>query len=110
MKLWGIINVGFDVTHQLLIKFLYLSDIGEKWEYHETLHRLFIDFKKAYDSVWREVLYNILNEFGVPIKVVWPIKMCLKETYSKVRIGKYLSVNFPIQNGLKQEDALSLLL
>jgi hypothetical protein len=36
--------------------------------------------------------------------------MCLNKTYSKVRIGKYLSVNFPIQNGPKQGDALSPLL
>jgi hypothetical protein len=33
--------------------------------------------------------------------------MCLNETYSKVRIGKLLSDKFPIQNGLKQGDALS---
>jgi hypothetical protein len=33
--------------------------------------------------------------------------MCLNETYSRVRIGKHLSDNFPIQNGLKQGDALS---
>jgi hypothetical protein len=33
--------------------------------------------------------------------------MCLNETYSKVHIGKHLSHSFPIQNGLKQEDALS---
>jgi hypothetical protein len=37
------------------------------------------------------------------------IKMCLNETYSKVRIGKHLSDSFPMQNGLKQ-DALSPLL
>jgi hypothetical protein len=36
--------------------------------------------------------------------------MCLNETYSKVRIGKNLSDVFPIQNGLKQGDALSPLL
>jgi hypothetical protein len=35
------------------------------------------------------------------------IKMCLNETYSKVCIGKHLSDNFPIQNGLKQGYALS---
>ena len=29
------------------------------------MHRLFIDFKKAYDSVRREVLHNILTEFAV---------------------------------------------
>jgi hypothetical protein len=69
--------------------------------------RQFIDFKKAYDSVRIEVLYNILIEFGVPMKLVRLIKMCLNETYGKVRIGKHLSDSFPIQNGLKQGDALS---
>jgi hypothetical protein len=34
----------------------------------------------------------------------------LNETYSKVHIGKLLSDKFPVQNGLKQEDALSPLL
>jgi hypothetical protein len=36
--------------------------------------------------------------------------MCLNETYSKICIGKHLSGAFPIQNGLKQGDALSPLL
>jgi hypothetical protein len=61
-------------------------------KFNETAHQLFIDFKKAYDSVRREVRYNILMEFGVPIKLLRLIKMCLKETHSKVRVGKYLSV------------------
>jgi hypothetical protein len=33
---------------------------------HQTVHQLFIVFKKAYDSVRREVLYSILIEFEVP--------------------------------------------
>jgi hypothetical protein len=57
--------------------------------------------------VRREVLYDILIEFGIPMKLVRIIKMCLNETYSKVRIGKHLSDSFPIQNDLKQGDALS---
>ena len=40
--------------------------LEKKWEYNEAVHQLFIDFKKAYDSVRREVLYNVLIEFGVP--------------------------------------------
>jgi hypothetical protein len=44
------------------------------------------------------------------MKLVRLIKMCLNETYCKVRIGKHLSDNFLIQNGLKQGDALSPLL
>jgi hypothetical protein len=71
------------------------------------VHQLFIDFTKTYVSVTREVLYNILLEFDIPKKLVRLIKMCLNETYSKVRGGKLLSDTFPIQNGLKQGDALS---
>jgi hypothetical protein len=77
--------------------------LEKKWEYNETVHQLFVDFKKAYDSVRREILYNILVEFGVSIKLVMLNKMCLNKTYSKVRIYKYLSDNFPIQNGLKKD-------
>jgi hypothetical protein len=53
--------------------------LEKKWEYNETVHQLFIDFKKAYDSVRKEVLYNILVEFGVPVKPVRLIKMFLNE-------------------------------
>jgi hypothetical protein len=70
----------------------YIRQILEKkWEYNGTVHQLFIDFKKVYDSVRREALYNILTEFGIPRKLVGLIKMCLNETYSRVRIGKNLS-------------------
>jgi hypothetical protein len=54
--------------------------LEKKWEYNETVHPLFIEFKKAYDFVRREVLYSILTEFGVPMKLVRLIKMCLNET------------------------------
>ena len=57
-----------------------------------------LDFKKAYDSVRREILYNILIEFGIPMKLVRVIKMCLTETCSRVRVGKNLSDMFSIRN------------
>jgi hypothetical protein len=71
------------------------------------VHQLFVDFKKAYNSVRREVLYNILIGFGIPLKLVRLIKLCLNETYSRVRVGKHLSDRFPIKSGLKEGDALS---
>jgi hypothetical protein len=46
--------------------------LEKKWEYNETV---LIGFKNAYDSVRREVLYDILTEFGVPMKLVRLIKI-----------------------------------
>jgi hypothetical protein len=37
----------------------------KKLEYNEAVRPLFIDLMKAYDSIRKEVLYNILIEFGV---------------------------------------------
>jgi hypothetical protein len=55
--------------------------------------------------VRKEVLYNILKEFGVPMKQVRLIKMYYNETYSKAPIGKQLCDSSPIQNDPKQGDA-----
>jgi len=74
------------------------------------MHQLFIDFKKPYESVRSEVLYNILIEFGNPMKLVRFIKMCLNETYSRVQVDKHLSYMLPVRNGLKQGDVSSPLL
>ena len=66
-KLLGIISVDFGSTDQLLtIYYAFVKYLRKKWEYNEAVHQLFIDFKKAYDSARREVLYNILMEFGIP--------------------------------------------
>jgi hypothetical protein len=89
--------VGFDITNQPLLRFFCrLQILEKKWEHNKTVHQLFIDLKKAYYSVRREILYNIPIEFGVPVKLVRLTKMCLNETYSK-----HLAHAFPIQNNVK---------
>jgi hypothetical protein len=102
---------GFRCNISATDQIFYIRHIlNKKWQYNGTVHKLFIDFKKAYDSVRRELLYNILIEFGIPRKSIGLIKMCLNETYSTERIGKNLSDKFPVQNGLNQGEALSPLL
>ena len=79
--------------------------LKKKWECNEAVHQLFIDFKKAYDSVRKETLYNILIEFGIiPLQLVRLIKLRLSVTCSRVRVGKYFSDLFPIQNGLGKKS------
>jgi hypothetical protein len=86
---WGTLVWGS--TYQLLSDLLHLSDTGGEWVYNETVHHLFIDLKKACDSVRKEVLHNILRKSGVTIKLVRLIKMCLNETCNKACISKHSS-------------------
>jgi len=66
-------------------------------------------------------LYDIVTAFGIPIKLGRLIKMCLYETYNRVRVGKHLPDIFwflktrnlpdalPIKNCQKKGAALSTL-
>ena len=81
-KSLGIINANVVATGQLLI--IYYAFVKclrkNKNTSKELINQLLIDFKKACDSVRREVLYNILFEFGIPMKLAMLIQMSLNET------------------------------
>jgi hypothetical protein len=66
-KLVGIITVDFDVIAERMFCICQIQE--KKWEYKGTVCHIFIDSKKTYDSFRREVLYNILIESGVPVKL-----------------------------------------
>jgi hypothetical protein len=64
--------------------------LEKKLEYNKAVRPLFTNFKKAYDSLRRVVLYNILIGFSIPMKLVRQIKLYVTETSSRVQVGKNL--------------------
>jgi hypothetical protein len=63
----GDYQCGFRHNRSPTDQIFYIRQIQDsKWEYNGTAHQLFVDLKKAYDSVKRKVLYNILLEYGIP--------------------------------------------
>ncbi|KAL4148527.1 hypothetical protein QTP88_002756 [Uroleucon formosanum] len=81
--------------------------IENKYEYRQNIWQLFVDFKKAYDSVHRESLYNIIEVFGITKKLVALTKMCMEDTQYRVRVEQTMSEPFEVSTGLKQGDLLS---
>jgi hypothetical protein len=70
---------------------MYFSNTWEKMEYCRAMPQLFIEFKKAYDWISREVFYNNFNELGILMKLVKLLKMCLYETCTTIQVGKCLT-------------------
>jgi hypothetical protein len=62
-------HTGEDMGAQCLDT-LHASNTGEKWEHNGTVHQLFIDSEKDYDSVRRKFMYNILTEFVITMIIV----------------------------------------
>lgn len=56
------------------------------WQYNKNIHILFINFKKAYDSIHKEPLINVIKEFEMPQKLVKLIKMIIEHTEIKVKV------------------------
>jgi hypothetical protein len=61
------------------------------------------EFKKAYDS-GGNVLYNVLIWCDIPLKLL------IKNMFSRIQVGKHLFDVFRIKNGLKERGALLPLL
>ena len=73
--------MAFDATGRLLIIYsAFAKYLKKECEYIEEVHQLFIDFKKAYVSVRREVLYKIPIQFGISRNLERLVKMSLMET------------------------------
>ena len=76
-------------------------------EWNASLYANFIDFEKAFDSVHRPALWNILRHYGIPSKMVDIIKMLYSSFHAKVICGNQLSDDLSINTGVKQGCILS---
>jgi hypothetical protein len=67
---------GFRRNTSTTDQIFHISQILEKkWDYNGTVHQLFIDVKRAYNSIKRKVLCKILLGFSITKKLVKAIKM-----------------------------------
>jgi sorting nexin-29 len=107
----GKYQCGFQKGRSTIEQLSVIGQIKEKkYEYRQNIWQLFVDFKKAYDSIHQKSLYNIMDEVGIPKKLINLIKMCMENTQYQIRVDNTLSKAFEVNTGLKQGDALSPML
>lgn len=80
----------------------------EKSIEHDTpLYVLFVDLKKAYDSVPRAALWQVLQKLGVPPTMLDVIRSLHDGMIAKVRVNGDLTDDISVTNGLRQGCTLA---
>lgn len=109
--LLGEYQSGFRPGRSTVDQIFVLRQILEKThEFNIDTFHLFIDFKAAYDSILRNKLYEAMNEFQIPSKLIRLVKTTMSKVICKVRIENDTSDAFQTNTGLRQGDALACLL
>ena len=76
-------------------------------DYQLSLVVTFIDFKKAFDSINRKVMFAVLRHYGIPEAVVNAISVLHKNSKSVVMVDRGLSDPFDVTTGVLQGDVLA---
>ena len=79
-------------------------------EFNEELHLNFIDFRKAFDSLDREVIWRILRKYGLPEKIINLIKLFYVNYECSVILEDKISEWFSVKTGVRQGCILSPIL
>ncbi len=84
--------------------------IDQSFHTKKPLHVCFVDFKKAYDTVWRDGLYHKLLSNGIHPKFVRLLRNIYNTSSLAIKTAGGRSTIFPSNVGLKQGCNLSPLL
>ena len=68
---------------------------------------VFIDYKKAFDRVWHDGLFSVLQQFGVPRKLINIIRDLYSKAKSCIRVNNNLTDWFKRTIGVRQGCLLS---
>ena len=76
-------------------------------QHQKNLFHNFIDFKKAFDRVWHEGLWAVLEQFGFGHDIIGLIKALYENANSSVLLNNHLGVPFRTTVGVRQGCLLS---
>lgn len=76
-------------------------------EHNVPLHYNFVDFKAAFDTVWREALWKMLGEVAIEPRIINIIKECYEETLCAIMVDGNMTEWFEVGVGVRQGCCLS---
>ena len=104
-EILGEYQCGFRPQRRTMDQIFVVRQILEKFYAHDIdLHLLFIDFKRAFDSINQKRLLETLVSFGIPKKIERLVRMPLEGAQAKVIVDGKISTLFNIDMGVRQGD------
>ena len=99
---------GFRPGRSTLGQILTLRRIIEEITFcNKTAALIFVDFSKAFDSVNREKMFEILGLYGIPNETIDAIKVLYTNTRSSIVTPDGETESFDILSGILQGDTLA---
>ena len=85
-------QAGFRPSRSTIDQIFTLRQLAEKYtDFSKDLFVCYVDFKKAFDSVWRIGLWKVMRRLGYPEKVVRLLESLYRGTFSAVKVGADVS-------------------
>ena len=104
-------QAGFRQDHRTTDHIFLLRSIIKKYTTkNNKLFTCFVDFSKAFDSVWREALIKKLENIGIHGNFLEILNTMYKSTTNSIIYKKHLTPIFNSDMGVKQGDCLSAIL
>ena len=104
-------QAGFRKDRSTIDQLFSLRLLTEKYtEFSKSLYICYVDYQKAFDSVWREGLWHIMSHLGYEKKIIRLLQALYKETFSAVRVDGELTDWFQTVIGVLQGCVLSPML
>ena len=101
-------QLGFSKGAQTYDHILTLQTIVNKYRKLKTpVYAVFVDFRKAFDSVCREALFLKLAKLGIRGKIFETLNHMYANSTAQVKLSGHLSNKFPIMKGTEQGHPLS---
>ena len=96
-------QAGFRCGRSTIDQLFSLRRLAEKYSrVLKSLYICYVDFQKAFDSVWREGLWHVMEHLGYERKIIRLLQALYKETFSPVRVDNSFTDWFQTVVGVLQ--------
>jgi hypothetical protein len=102
-------QIGFVTDNRCPDHIFTLKSVVNKYvdDQKGKVYACFIDFRKAFDTVWHDGLFYKLQQLGIKGHFLETLRNIYKNTQCAIKIDDKLTQFFPCKKGVRQGDPLS---